>query len=64
MGTRPEIGVATWLGFDRLGDLKVGVAREVMAIGVATWFVLVGRKGGSDMGLMSRPSLVFQEVAT
>ena len=31
---------------------------------VATWVVLVGQKGGRDMGLMSRPGLVVQEAAT
>ena len=41
-----------------------------MEVGVATPFLssdlggLVGQKGGRDMGLMSRPGLVVQEVAT
>ena len=30
---------------------------------VATLAVLDGQKGGRDMGLMSRPGLVIQEVA-
>ena len=31
---------------------------------VVIWVVLVGQEGGCDMGLMSRPGLVVQEVAT
>ena len=42
--------------------MKIGVATPFFE--VATWAVLVGPKGGRNMGLTSRPGLVVQEVAT
>ena len=42
--------------------MEIGVATPFVE--VATWVVLVGQKGGYDMGLKSRPGLVVQEVVT
>ena len=42
--------------------MEVGVATPFFE--VATWTVLIGQKGGRDMGLTSRLGLVVQEVAT
>ena len=42
--------------------VEIGVATPIFE--VATKAVLVGQKGGRDMGLTSRPGLVVQEVVT
>ena len=58
MVLRHQFDVVTWFW------LAFGSWCRDPIFGVATWAVLVGQKGGRDMGLMSRPGLVVQEVAT
>ena len=42
--------------------MEIGVTTPFFE--VATWVVLVRQKGGRDIGLTSRPSLVVQDIAT
>ena len=56
--SRHRFDVATWF------CLHYGNWCRDPIFEVATWVVLVGQKGGRDMGLTSRPGLVVQEVAT
>ena len=58
MVSRHRFDVATWFW------LAYGNWCRDPIFEVTTWAVLVGQKGGRDIGLMSRPGLVVQEVAT
>ena len=59
--SRHELDVATQVSLQEGRDLVL-VSRPGSGLGrrndVATWVVLVGRKGGPDMGLTSRPGML------